>query len=59
MLHPQFIYRWVRNPQSFKPDTRMPNLNLSDEDALAVSLYLGTLKDPASDEKAVSTKKEG
>lgn len=45
MLQPQFIYRWVRNPQSFKPDTRMPNLDLQDEDALAVTLYLGTLKD--------------
>ncbi|MBI3597911.1 MAG: c-type cytochrome [Nitrospirae bacterium] len=46
MLQPQFIYRWVRNPQSFKPNTRMPNLDLPEEDALAVTLYLGTLKDP-------------
>ena len=46
MLQPQFIYRWVRNPQSFKPETRMPNLNLPDEDALAVTLYLSRLKDP-------------
>lgn len=46
MLQPQFIYRWVRNPQSFKPETRMPNLDLPEEDALAVTLYLGTLKDP-------------
>jgi mono/diheme cytochrome c family protein len=46
MLQPQFIYRWVTNPQSFKPETRMPNLDLPEEDALAVTLYLGTLKDP-------------
>jgi mono/diheme cytochrome c family protein len=46
MLQPQFIYRWVRNPQSFDPPTRMPNLDLPEEDALAVTLYLGTLKDP-------------
>ena len=46
MLQPQFIYRWVRNPQSFKPMTRMPNLDLPEEDALAVTLYLSTLKDP-------------
>jgi mono/diheme cytochrome c family protein len=58
MLQPQFIYRWIRNPQSFKPETRMPNLNLSDEDALAVSLYLGTLKDSPSHGKAVSTKEK-
>lgn len=44
MLQPQFIYRWVRNPLSFKPHTRMPNLDLSDEEALAVTIYLSTLK---------------
>jgi mono/diheme cytochrome c family protein len=44
MLQPQFIYRWVRNPQSFKSDTRMPNLDLPEEDALAVTLYLSTLR---------------
>ena len=53
MLQPQFIYRWIRNPQSFKPDTRMPNLGLPEEDALAVALYLSTLKDsPAGEPSA-------
>ena len=47
MLQPQFIYRWVKNPQSFEPETRMPNLDLPEEDALAITLYLGTLKEPA------------
>ncbi|MBI3804589.1 MAG: c-type cytochrome [Nitrospirae bacterium] len=46
MLQPQFIYRWIRNPQSFKPKTRMPNLGLSEDEALAVTLYLTTLKGP-------------
>ncbi len=44
MLQPQFIYRWVRNPQSFKPKTRMPNLGLEPEEALAVTLYASTLR---------------
>lgn len=44
MLQPQFIFRWVKNPQSFKQNTRMPNLGLEDEEALAVTLYLATLK---------------
>jgi mono/diheme cytochrome c family protein len=52
MLQPQFIYRWVRNPQSFLPETRMPNLNLSEEDAFAVTLYLGTLKHPPQGKSA-------
>jgi mono/diheme cytochrome c family protein len=47
MLQPQFIYRWVRNPQSFKPKTRMPNLGLEPEEALAVTLYASTLKGTA------------
>lgn len=46
MLQPQFIYRWARNPQSFKPHTRMPNLGLNEQDALAVVLYLSTLNEP-------------
>jgi len=44
MLQPQFIYRWVRNPQSFKPKTRMPNLGLEKEEALSIALYVSTLK---------------
>ncbi len=53
MLQPQFIYRWVRNPQSFAPKTRMPNLGLEPEEALAVTLYVSTLKAPP--ETAVAT----
>lgn len=41
MLQTQFIYRWALNPQAFKPKTRMPNLDLTPEDALAVALFLG------------------
>jgi len=44
MLQTQFIFRWILNPQSFKPKTRMANLDLNEEDALAISLYLSTLK---------------
>jgi len=47
MLQRQYIYRWIRNPQSFKPNTRMPNLGLSKEEAMAITLYLGTLKEEA------------
>ncbi len=43
MLQPQFIYRWIRNPQGFIPKTRMPNLGLTEEEAISVTLYLSTL----------------
>ncbi|MFQ5597659.1 MAG: c-type cytochrome [Nitrospiria bacterium] len=45
MLQTNFMFRWMLNPQSFKAKTRMPNLDLNEEDALAISLYLSTLRD--------------
>src|SRR6185503_20969988 len=49
-LNGTWIYRWVRNPQAMKPETRMPALGLSDADAKAVTMYLGTLRAPRSEE---------
>jgi len=43
-LNPTWVYRWLRNPQAMKPDTRMPSLGLNDADAKAVALYLKTLR---------------
>jgi mono/diheme cytochrome c family protein len=43
-LNGTWIYRWLKNPQAIKPETRMPALGLSDVDAKAVTLYLGTLR---------------
>ena len=59
MLQPQFIYRWIRNPQSFKPKTRMPNLGLSEDEALAVTLYLSTLHGPPVQPDGVTPYEEG
>ena len=44
MLQPQYIYRWIRNPRSFKPKTRMPNMALPKEEAQAITTYLSSLK---------------
>jgi mono/diheme cytochrome c family protein len=49
-LNGTWIYRWVKNPQAMKPETRMPALGLSDADAKAVTAYLGTLRAPKADE---------
>ncbi len=46
-LRPDYIYKWIKNPQAIKPDTKMPNFQLRDRDALAITHYLGTLKAPA------------
>ena len=45
-LNPTWAYRWVKYPQAMKPETRMPNLGLSDPDAKAVAMYLSTLRAP-------------
>jgi len=49
-LNGTWIYRWVKNPQAMKPETRMPALGLSDADAKAVTAYLGTLRAPKTEE---------
>lgn len=40
---PQWIYHWIKNPRGFSPDTRMPSLRLSDDEAGAITIYLMTL----------------
>lgn len=45
-LNSAWVYRWIKYPQSMKPETRMPNLGLSDADAKAVMMYLATLRAP-------------
>ena len=44
-----WIYRWLKYPQAMKPETRMPALGLNDEDAKAVTAYLGTLRAPKAE----------
>ncbi|HEU5182533.1 MAG TPA: c-type cytochrome [Candidatus Polarisedimenticolia bacterium] len=43
---PEWIYAWVRDPKSYFPETRMPDLRLTDQEALDVTAYLMTLKEP-------------
>lgn len=38
------VTRWIMNPQEAKPGNKMPNLNLSQEDAGAIAAYLRSLK---------------
>ncbi|HWP58052.1 MAG TPA: c-type cytochrome [Candidatus Acidoferrales bacterium] len=39
----RWIYHWIKNPRGFSPETRMPSLRLSDEEAAAITAYLTTL----------------
>ena len=37
---PEWVYRWVKNPKEYTPNTRMPNFRLSEDEAEAVTAYL-------------------
>ncbi len=41
-----WIYHWIRDPKAWNPDTKMPNLRLSESDALDIAEHLLTLKAP-------------
>ena len=41
---PENTKRWILNPASFKTDTAMLNMGLSDSDADAIVAFLGTLR---------------
>jgi len=39
-VSPSWLYRWVKNPREYLPDTRMPDFQFDDKDALATVAYL-------------------
>jgi cbb3-type cytochrome oxidase cytochrome c subunit len=41
-----WVYNWVKDPKRYFPETYMPNLRLTDQDAADVAAYLVTLKGP-------------
>lgn len=41
---PDNLVRWVRSPQSVEPNTAMPNLGLTEQQARDVAAYLYTLR---------------
>lgn len=50
---PRWTFHWVKNPRSYAPETRMPSLRLTDEEALAITAYLMTLGKPADGNSAI------
>lgn len=43
-LNPGWVYTRLLDPQKFHPDDREPNLNMPEDDALALTAFLMTLK---------------
>jgi mono/diheme cytochrome c family protein len=50
--NPDYLYLWTKNPQAFKTRTKMPNLGVTDEHALAITAYLATLREPVREAAA-------
>jgi mono/diheme cytochrome c family protein len=40
-----WLYAWIRNPKQYHPESTMPDLRLTDAEALDVTAYLMTLKE--------------
>jgi cytochrome c len=42
---PENLVRWIRSPKSIEPETAMPDLGLSEQEARDVAAYLYTLRE--------------
>lgn len=42
-VDPSWMVRWIQNPHSFRPRTRMPNFDLKADEAMAISAFLWSL----------------
>jgi len=51
----QWLLGWLRNPYSYHPDTKMPNLRLSDQEAADIAAYLLADKNEKYENKLCNT----
>jgi mono/diheme cytochrome c family protein/uncharacterized protein YoxC len=49
----QWIYDWLKDPQRYHPQTRMPNLRLSDQEAADIAAYLSNSTNDVFNEKPI------
>jgi len=54
----QWLLGWLKNPYSYHPDTKMPNLRLNDQEAADITAYLLADKNKMFDQLAVPTVNE-
>ncbi|HEY4613134.1 MAG TPA: c-type cytochrome, partial [Bacteroidota bacterium] len=47
-----WLFDWVKNPRHYNPETRMPSLRLTDDEARNIVAYLTTLKDTRTFDRA-------
>ncbi|MEA1881931.1 MAG: c-type cytochrome [Candidatus Marinimicrobia bacterium] len=49
----KWIYNWIRDPQSYHPATKMPNLRLTNQEAADISAYLISHSDKKFEKQTV------
>ncbi|MFQ5894458.1 MAG: c-type cytochrome [Nitrospinota bacterium] len=49
-----WLYRWLKNPKAYWPETVMPSLRLSDEEALALTAFLMSTARPREEPKTLA-----
>ncbi len=54
--NPRWMYHWLKNPRGYSPESRMPSLRLSDDEARALVSYLLTLGERPQDDSATRSR---
>lgn len=50
----EWLYAWLKDPKHYNPDTRMPNLRLSDQEAADITAYLLTKRNAEFDQQEIA-----
>ena len=48
---PEWIFTWIGNPQRIKPQSKMPNLGLNNEECQAITVFLANLRGEGIEKK--------
>jgi mono/diheme cytochrome c family protein len=48
-----WLFNWLKEPKHYSPDTRMPNMKLSDQEAMDISAYLLSMRDAGWEAKEI------
>lgn len=54
-VSPEWLYTWLKDPKHYSPETRMPSLRLSDQEAAHITAYLIGLRNETFDARPVPT----
>ena len=57
-VKPEWLFNWLKEPRHYAPGTRMPNMKLTDQEAMDISAYLLSLRDTSWESKPAPAAKE-